>query len=58
MISEYQALSVAGPQHQLTLLIRVKDFPWWCGLYHFNNGAMAIAFSDGSTFEDLSKVFL
>ena len=31
-------------------------FPRWPGLRHFNNGALGIPFSDGSTFEDLSKV--
>ena len=38
--------------------VRIINFPRWRGLYHFNNGALAITFSDGSTFEDLSKVFL
>ena len=32
------------------------SFPQWPGLCHFNNGALGIPFSDGSTFEDLSKV--
>lgn len=37
---------------------RIMCFPRWRGLRHFADGAMAITFSDGSTFEDLSKVFL
>ena len=38
-------------------LIRAKNFPQWSGLKRFSSGAMATTFSDGSTFEDLSKVF-
>ena len=37
--------------------LRIKCFPRWRGLRHFSNGAMAMTFSDGSTLEDLSKVF-
>ena len=42
----------------LILCARIMNFPRWRGLRHFADGAMAITFSDGSTFEDLSKVFL
>ncbi|KAF9780021.1 hypothetical protein BJ322DRAFT_1165130 [Thelephora terrestris] len=35
---------------------QIMDFPRWRGLHHFAHGAMAITFSDGSTFEDLSKI--
>ncbi|KAF9784401.1 hypothetical protein BJ322DRAFT_1194914 [Thelephora terrestris] len=35
---------------------QIMGFPRWRGLRHFADGAMAITFSDGSTFEDLSKI--
>ena len=49
-----QSLSTTSPL--LIPLARIKEFPQWHGLRHFADGAMAITFSDGSTFEDLSKV--
>ena len=45
------------PDPGLISPIRIILFPRWRGLYHFNHGVMAMTFSDGSTFEDLSKVF-
>ena len=49
---------VSGSSSQINQTTRIIAFPRWRGLYHFTHGVMGVTFSDGSTFEDLSKVFL
>lgn len=56
-VDNQSVLSLLATSPLLIPLARIMRFPRWRGLHHFNDGAMAITFSDGSTFEDLSKVF-
>lgn len=57
MISE-QFSSVIYEISKVCSSQRVSMFPRWNGLSHFSSGIMSMGFSDGSKFEDLSKVQL
>ncbi|KAK0434975.1 uncharacterized protein EV420DRAFT_1623707 [Desarmillaria tabescens] len=37
---------------------QIRLFPWWRNLYHFESGFMAVTFTDGGKYEDLSKQIL